>query len=250
MRQIFIIGAQRSGTTYLYNILNAHPKICMAKPVRPEPKHFLNQSEYDKGVEYYESLYYKEYNSMQIYIGEKSTSYLEFSFVAQRINAYYPDAKIIVILRNPVERAYSNYKFSCENGLESLSFVDALRAEKKRLSDCRFQISVNPYAYVQRGHYIQYLLGYDKVFSESQIKIIIHEEFVSNNAAILDLYSWLELDCNIMLDDVSKVVNASKSSLSFQDFLNCKSDLYEVFMNSNKELEGYIGRSIDVWKFQ
>ena len=56
----FIIGAQRSGTTYLYHLLDEHPEICMARPLRPEPKFFLKNELYARGLEYYETCYFPD----------------------------------------------------------------------------------------------------------------------------------------------------------------------------------------------
>src|SRR5680860_30087 len=106
----FIVGAQRSGTTFLFQQLNQHPEVCMAKPVRPEPKFFIREELYNKGLEFYRSTYYAEAGN-KVCI-EKSTSYIEYELAAQRISQAFHHAKIIFILRNPVERAISNYRFS------------------------------------------------------------------------------------------------------------------------------------------
>jgi hypothetical protein len=113
--QFFIVGAQRSGTTYLYNILDEHPEICMAQPVKPEPKYFLNKKLLDINIDEYYKMYYYENKKIKIY-GEKSTSYYENEEVAKSIALTFPLTKIIFILANPVDRAISNYKFSVQNG--------------------------------------------------------------------------------------------------------------------------------------
>jgi len=246
---LFIVGAQRSGTSYLYGVLDSHPQILMAKPLRPEPKYFLKKDEWAKGREYYESLYFSGRTSEHMYIGEKSTSYIEHKDVANRIKCYYPGARILIILREPVERAYSNYKFSVEHGIESLSFPDALSAESSRLSNAKYDTSVNPYAYQRRGHYIDYIHDYADVFDPSQIYIIIHEEFVSNHKAISKLYSWLGVDDTYLPDDYKKRMNASAVLVeNDQSFLQSKGYLNIQFKESNDDLEEYLGREIVAWK--
>ena len=106
-KKLFIVGAQRSGSTLLYKILSSHSQICMAKPYFPEPKYFLKNYKVNKN---YFKKFFKHYKN-ENYIGEKSTSYLEYIFVAKRINKNFPDAKIFIILRNPADRAISNFFF-------------------------------------------------------------------------------------------------------------------------------------------
>lgn len=249
MTELFVVGAQRSGTTYLYNVLDAHPQVLMAKPVRPEPKYFMNRDEWSKGKEYYESLYYGGRLKEHKYIGEKSTSYIEHKFVAERIKSYYPNARILIILRDPVERAYSNYKFSVEHGIENLSFSDALSAERTRLLTSKYNTSVNPYAYQRRGCYIEYIRNYVEVFGLSQVYTIIHEEFVSSNEAIMEAYSWLGVDKFYLPEDYRGKINESTStSLNTDELLKYKINLYEKFIESNEQLEEFLGREINAWR--
>ncbi len=249
MAELFIVGAQRSGTTYLYNVLDSHPHILMAKPVRPEPKFFLKRNEWEKGREYYESLYYSGRLNEHEYIGEKSTSYIEYKKVAGRIKGYYPDARILFILRNPVERAYSNYRFSVDNGIEDLSFSDALLVEKERLLAAQYNSSVNPFAYVQRGHYIEYIQSYAEVFDKSRINILIHEEFVSNMQAIAALYSWLGVDEGHVPDNYDIKFNESDSVNHNEVAMSkLKSELEMLFVDSNRRLSEYMGRDTPVWE--
>src|SRR5712691_8572726 len=104
-----IVGAQRCGTTYLYRLLDEHPEIEMAKPLRPEPKFFLDDDRFPLGLSYYESQFFSEAGPRVR--GEKSTSYIESDVAAQRIKATLPGAPMVAVLRDPVERAISNYRF-------------------------------------------------------------------------------------------------------------------------------------------
>ena len=249
MSELFIVGAQRSGTTYLYNLLDEHTQIHMAKPLRPEPKFFLNKSEWAKGKDYYESLYYGDRSKEHKYLGEKSTSYIEQKIVAKRIRSYYLDARILIILRDPVDRTYSYYRCSVQNGIISLTFVNALPADSERLSNAQYNSSVNPYAYQQRSHYINYLQSYSEVFDQSQIYIIIFEEFKSDIKAISNLYSWLGIDESCVSHGHNKKVNESKiSCLNQVELAEIKAALYEQFADSNARLEEYLNRNIDVWR--
>src|SRR5262249_2213212 len=154
-----IVGAQRSGTSYLYGLLNEHPELDMATPMRPEPKFFLDDAAYARGLDYYERRCFPE--SRARVRGEKSTSYIESEVAAQRIMTLIPDARVVVVLRDPVERALSNYAFTVAHGNETLDLGAALRASAtgERTWD-RDQFSVSPYAYLPRGRYADYLETY------------------------------------------------------------------------------------------
>ncbi len=246
MKHLFIVGAQRSGSTYLYEVLDEHPQISMAHPVRPEPKFFLNQQLFELGRDSYEENYFNDRKIGSLYLGEKSTSYIESIEAAQRIRAYYPDARILMILRNPVQRAYSNYLFSVAHKLESLTFMDALRAEPGRLSSSRFSTSVNPYAYRQRGRYIDYIESYAKVFSPSQLCVLIFEEFVNNLAAVHALYRWLGIGDSFVPKSLERVVNPS--TLQRENQLHAFKDLAIGYHELNCRLEIYLGRRISAWR--
>ena len=115
----FIVGAQRSGTTYLLDNLNQHPEICITSKIKPEPKFFLKKNELINGRQFYLNKYFKNHINEKILI-EKSTSYIQCNEAALAINKMFPNARIIILLRNPVNRALSNFFFSKINGIKSL----------------------------------------------------------------------------------------------------------------------------------
>lgn len=246
MNQLFIIGAQRSGSTYLYHILDDHPEIAMSRPVRPEPKFFLNDQLYAKGRAYYEDTYFSGHSEETRYLGEKSTSYIESVTVANRIKQFYPNARILMILRDPVIRAYSNYRFSVEHKLESLTFEEALRAESARLTEAPFSTSVNPYAYCKRGHYIDYIEAYLKVFDRNQLKILIFEEFVSNLESTQCLYSWLGIDDSFKPGSLGGVYNPT--ARNEQDNSPVLRALALGYQESLVRLEDLLGKSLGIWR--
>ena len=246
MNHVFIVGAQRSGSTYLYHLLDGHPQITFAKPVRPEPKHFLNDESYAKGREYYESKYFDRGMEKVRCFGEKSTSYIESTLVAQRIHDFYPDARILMILRDPVLRAWSNYRFSAQHGLEPLDFEAALAAEPERLRDAAFTTSVNPYAYQQRGHYIDYIERYLKVFSPAQLGILIFEETVGKIDAIQDLYRWLGVDDAVVPASLGEIVNPGSQQVEVSPAT--LRDLAGRYEDSLARLEGHLHRRVDCWR--
>ena len=246
MKHLFIVGAQRSGSTYLYSLLDAHPQVVMAKPVRPEPKFFLQDDLFAKGKRFYEATYFASSSGTTRWFGEKSTSYIESPKAARRIAQFYPEAQILFILRDPVQRAWSNYRFSVEHGIEELEFGAALAAESDRLAHPTFSTSVNPYAYRQRGYYVDYIDDYLDAFPSKQLTILIFEEIVGNMAQIQALYRSMGIDSGFVPACFAEVINAVEKqgappSAALQD-------LVLGYLRPLERLEQHLGRPIHVWR--
>ena len=127
-RQHFlVIGGQRCGTTYLHTMLDAHPDITMARPARPEPKVFLDAEKSARGLGWYRETYFA-HAAGEARWGEKSTSYIESAEAASRAAEVLGDADILVLLRDPVVRAVSNWRFSTDNGFETRPLAEAFEA--------------------------------------------------------------------------------------------------------------------------
>jgi len=245
MNNLFIVGAQRSGSTYLYEILDSHPQVSMIHPVRPEPKYFMNEQLLAHGKEYYEQTYFADRKPETRYLGEKSTSYIESTEAVRRMKTFYPDARILMILRDPVARAYSNYRFSVSHKLEPLSFAEALAAESDRLRSAAFTTSVSPYAYRKRGLYIDYIESYLEVFDTSQLCVLIFEEFVNDLANVQNLYRWLGVEPDFMPPTLNDVVNSSR--IEKENQRNAFRNLAFEYRESIKRLESWLGRRINAW---
>jgi len=246
MNHLFIVGAQRSGSTYLYHLLDSHPQVMMARPVRPEPKFFLSLELFSKGRDFYETTYFKNATPETRCLGEKSTSYIESLTAAQRIKQFYPDAHVLMILRDPVERAWSNYRFSVQNGLETLPFDAALEAEAERLSHRKVPTSVNPYAYQRRGLYIDYIDEYLKVFGREQLHVLIFEEMVGNLTSAQALYYSLDLDDSFVPPSLTEVINSTerKEESPVGGFRR----LAAGYHSSVERLEQHLNRPLEVWR--
>lgn len=210
-----IIGAAKSGTTSLYSYLNQHPQIYMS-PVK-EPRFFalegkeinyqgpakvINQKTINT-IEEYESLFDGATNETAV--GEASTLYLYHPEASEKIKQHIPQAKLIAILRNPVERAFSSYQHLVRDGYETLSFEDALNAEKKRIADNYPPL----WHYQQRGFYYQQLSQYFATFPAEQIKVYLYEDLIKNSSSMLeDIFNFLEVEPNFQPNTTQKM-NAS-----------------------------------------
>jgi hypothetical protein len=246
MNKFFIIGAQRCGTSYLYKLLNEHTEIQMLAPLRPEAKILLNEK-YKNITSYdYDNLFSNIVNKSTKIIGEKATSYIEMDRALKQISINFPNSKIIIMLRDPVMRAFSNYKFTLENGLEKESFEKALELETNRLHNNIDKISVNPYAYFARGVYNKYIENCYSIFSRCNIKIVIYEELINNLLEIQKIYQWLEVDESFIPKKLQRVVNSTNVKVNFS--YEKKIELFLKYEHSIAELEKLLGRDLSIWQ--
>jgi len=173
-----IAGAPRSGTTWLYELLDRHPDVFMAKPPRPEPKFFLVDELYARGIAYYNETWFTG-AAQYAAAGEKSTNYLESATAAERIHAHLPAVKLVFILREPAHRAYSNWLWSSMNGMETEDFERALSREneRERTVDPRLRYA-RPHAYFSRGLYAKLLRPYLNLFPRDQVLCLKFDDVV------------------------------------------------------------------------
>jgi hypothetical protein len=149
--EFIIAGAPRSATTWLYMLARRHPQLAMAEPMAPEPKFFLLDELWQRGMDYYSKQWFDPLPAGRM-LDEKSTNYLEAPEVAERISRVLPGVKLIFLLRNPVDRAYSNYRWSRQNGLETETFERALALEEQRERDLVPQLRyARPHALFFKG---------------------------------------------------------------------------------------------------
>lgn len=191
----FIVGAPKSGTTSLYHYLDEHPDIEMSN--LKEPNFFSDESLQFQNIyniknrvntlEKYHALFKRRDECLK---GEASVSYLFYEDVPEKIFSYNPEAKIIIILRNPIDRAYSHYLMDHSLGLISDSFHNIIRKKSKhKKSDFFYQ------QYIEVSKYTAQISRYFKVFKKENIYIIDYEEFKSNTSHIVGcVFSFLGLN--------------------------------------------------------
>ena len=190
---LFIVGPPKTGTTSLYNYLDSVTGIFMSKNKEP---HYFAQSKLSKRK------FFKQINDKRKYlelfesvkdekiIGEASTSYFADDLAPELIKRVSPDAHIIISLRDPVERIYSNYLFDFNNGLFKLSFSDEL--------ELGFKYWPNQDRYIlrlQSGVHSECVKRYLKIFGSKQVKILIFEEWIKNiKNTMNEIMEFLRMD--------------------------------------------------------
>ena len=178
----FIIGgAAASGTSFLTSAIIQHPEIYLPSPIVPECHYFYKSWEFQRGLEYYSRTWFAK-TSGELALGERSSSYLfGGDLIAGRIAEALSDVKFIFALRNPIERAWANYRFTALQGLDELGFMDALISESKRVSEAIGQwAEIQPHNYTGRGLYAAQLRGFLKHFPMENILLIKSEDMSKN----------------------------------------------------------------------
>ena len=190
---VLVIGAQRSGSTYLSAALDAHPEITMARPARPEPKVFCDAEMSARGREWYHRTWFGHARDERL-LGEKSTSYLEDPEAPARVADMLGEAHVVAVLRNPLQRAVSNWRLSTQHGLESRPLEDALIADLAgEQSWDRTITSVSPFAYLRRGRYVDHLAPWSFVFPQT-MHVLFLEDLLTDSAVLTDLLRDLGVD--------------------------------------------------------
>ena len=162
--------------------------MCRLKPLNPEPKYFLQAaSNLDKVS------YLNKFNPLagETILGEKSTTYIESQGAALKIKEFFPDALVIICLRDPAERALSNYFFSLQHGLETRSTEEAFLYNKPPPSVDLSKFSTNPFAYKERGLYSHQLDYYREIFSADQLLITFMENFTTSDEERVKIFDFL-----------------------------------------------------------
>jgi hypothetical protein len=226
-----------------------HPDVAMAKPLAPEPKFFLVDTEYARGLAAYSRTYFAGIPD-NVVAGEKSTNYLESSVAARRIAHSLPRVKMVFILRDPVERAYSNWRWSTANGLETLDFLAALDAEPqrdKRPADAH-QYS-RPHAYASRGMYAELLAPYLELLGRSRVKVVRMEGLVGSTTGLADVHDFLGVTRRP--DDAHHpgVVNAAPSAARERAAVpdDIRPLVASRFSAANEDLARLLGPAFTIW---
>ncbi len=241
-RHLLLVGAQRCGTTSVHALLDKHPDITMARPARPEPKVFCDPEASARGAAWYRSTYFAHAAPGQL-LGDKSTSYLEDAEAPGRAGAVLGRVQVLVVLRDPVLRAVSNWRFSTEHGLEDRPLEVALRANLEGPRDWdRAATSVSPFAYLERGRYADYLRRWTATFPDTT-HVVFLQELIEDRAAVDALWRALGVSPASGAHGLQESANGSEGSppALTEEMWGTLRAYYE---SSDRELASSLGRSL------
>lgn len=212
------IGVQKAGTTTLFDILKKHPQIFLSE--KKETKFFQYDEDFAKGMTFY-SNYFRNVRDEKV-IGEIDPSYIFFADkTAPRIkDTLGARTKLIVTLRNPVDRAYSQYLMSVLTGAESLTFEEAIASEENRMRSSRREDIIN-FSYISRGRYVSQLKKYFEFFPEENFLILIFEKDIANNLdkTLQKVAAFLGVEAGFSYDAVKSNPSRKIKSKSVANFL-------------------------------
>lgn len=171
-----LIGAQKCGTTYLYtNLVQQHPFV---QGALKREVHFFNTGERRGGERAYREHFAPRERGKVVV--EKSPNYLFFPNTAKEAHKVVPNAKLMVLLRNPVDRAYSHYHHSKRLGRETLSFEEALEREPQRIAVDPEEVAFRAFSYKAKGLYADHLAEWLRFFDREQMLVLKSEDMYEN----------------------------------------------------------------------
>lgn len=189
MPDFLIVGAQRCGTTSLHRYLLQHPAVLGARLAKGV--HWFDEH-YDRSPGWYRSHFptvaqrrsVEQRTGAAAMVGESSPYYLFHPFAAERVAAHLPDVRAILLLRDPVQRAWSHFQHNVARGMENLSFVDALDAEPSRLAGAEAVLETpgavhlghRRGSYVGRGRYAEQLDRYLHWLGPEQVLTVFTDD--------------------------------------------------------------------------
>lgn len=247
---VLIIGAQKSGTTSLFNYLAQHPDVLPS--LRKEIHYF--DFHYDRGVTWYRAHfpYTHQLRNGSLTL-DASPYYLVHPLVPQRAAQLLPEVKLIALLRNPVDRALSHYQHEVRGGRESLSFEEAIGQESERLAGEEERLRAEPgyyslnhhrYSYTRRGLYIEQLRRWMKHFSRTQLLVLQSESlFRDPLAAMGRVHRFLGLPPHRL--DLDRPLRQGNYDRAWSPELRKR--LVAYFEPYNRELYQWLGEEFD-WR--
>jgi hypothetical protein len=184
-----VAGAQKGGTTTLHNMIGQHPGVFVS---RPKEIHYFDRH-YDRGPEWYASLF--EPAAGQTAWGEATPIYMYEPLARKRMCRDLPDVKLVLILRDPVSRAYSHYWMNRSKGAEPLeTFEEAVAAEPERHASEPRRISAR-YAYLDRGLYADQLEALEAAYGRDGLHVLLMEDlFGDPQARMAEVFAHIGAD--------------------------------------------------------
>lgn len=245
-----IIGAQKGGTDSLSVYLESHPQVLPA--ARKEIFYF--DSHYYRGIDWYRQWFpLTPIRRHRWVTGEATPDYLVNPFAAERIAATLPEARLIVLLRDPVARAWSHFHHAVRWKFEHLSFAEAISEEPRRLAGEMEKMRTDPkyisqsyrhFSYIERGRYAGQLRRYYDWFDREQILVVRSEDFFTDPQTVFDrILCFLRLEPWQIRDKQPR--NTGKYSRTIAEAEpTLAADLYDYFRPANDDLSRLLGHDM------
>jgi len=257
-----VIGAKRGATTTLWDQISQHPSVPPLFPRRQRIKSVrFFSTNYARGVSWYRSFFptrawvasSTRHHGYSPAVGEATPYYLFHPLVPERVETIVPDVRLIAILRNPVDRAYSHYGERVRNRVESLSFEEALDAEPARVGDAErrlidgtstYEYAHEHFTYVAQGRYVEQLERWLERFDRSRLLVIVNEEFDRDpDGQLARVWSFLGLPPHA---PITRQRLNSHPRPAMDD--RTRARLLETFADDNRRLEELLDLDLEGWR--
>jgi hypothetical protein len=240
MRIDFVIGGtQKGGTSALDSFLRQHPEICM--PETRKELHFFDRADEDKDYKKYHANFQPQ--PRHRVIGEASPIYMYWETAPYRIWNYNPKMKWILVLRNPVERAFSAWNMETKRGAETLSFGEAVEQEAERCREA-LPLQHRVYSYLDRGFYTHQLRRLFNIFGKDNCLVLLNEELRNDHENTLRrVFDFLRV-ANSSIPPAANVFEQEYAAKIDNDLV---ARLIDIFYFDIKELEKLLQRDLAGW---
>ena len=244
MKVNFVIGGtQKGGTSALDSFLRQHPQICLPNDLKEV--HFFDREEVFRAGKPDYDKYHAHFRPgpQHLTIGEASPIYMYWKTAPARIQAYNPQMRWVLILRNPVDRAYSAWNMERNRGADNLSFEEAVSHEPERCREA-FPLQHRVYSYLDRGFYTEQVRRLFDMFGRENCLVLLNEDLQSNHDKTLrDVFSFLGVN------DSLKVPQSRVFEHGYEQLLDpiLRTKLLERFSSDIRELERLIDRDLSGW---
>lgn len=233
----FILGAMKAGTTSLWHYLGQHPEVFVSEI--KEPNYFVVQNGFlPKTVDWdvippqpitttledYEALFSRSEGFKAV--GEASHTYMFYEHAVPAINKIVPEARMICILRNPCDRAFSHYNFLRLVGVEPTSdFMEAVAIDAARPADRRI-------SYVEKGLYYQQLVRLYLTCDPSRVKVIFFEDLKTSSQKVLGaVFEFLKIDSTVQINTAARLsVSGIPRSHLLHKLLGCPNPIKSALL--------------------
>jgi len=217
MVNFLVVGVQKSGTTALYNYLSCHEEISLSQ--KKELHFFDNDANFTVPMVDY-AAYHKHFfiTKQTKTVGEITPIYMYWNDSIKRIWNYNANMKIVVLLRNPIYRAYSHWNMEYDRGCEALPFLNAIKQERKR-AELLLPNKDRVHSYVDRGYYVEQLRNIYRFFPKEQVLVIKHEALQNNHEWVLsEISKFLQISPFKSQQNISMHSREYKAPLSLEAF--------------------------------
>ncbi len=236
-----VAGVQKAGTSALDVYLRRHPKICMANK---KEVHFFDRDKWCFAIPNYLAYSTKFSPKKNQLVGEATPIYSYWQESIRRIWEYNPKMKIILVLRNPIERAYSHWNMERQRGVEKLSFIDAINNETLRCKEA-LPKQHRIYSYLDRGWYSEQIRRIQRFFPENQCMFIKHESLLSSPNEVMEgVWRFLGVP---LISVEKKIVHATayERKISVEEYQL----LLDIYKHEIKQIESMLDWDCSDWTF-